>query len=375
MILFQVKPTIENIDEEYKVHDKSFLLYLYISLTKLLFFLTIVFRDICALFTSKKNDKKLNHLDIEPTNICTANCVFCAYQYQEGKFYKKIDDDFVDRLVDSFCSAGGGDIGLTPIVGDPLVSPDIVKLVSKCRSRKEINQIGLTTNGHLLTSEKFIELRDAGITNIVISMTYPDEKEYKTIYRSTQYKQLIDNLNKLMLIDKKQVNIALAIRTPRLFWGNNPLFKKAKLQGWEITRNLFFDDWSGSVTDGLKKNHLLKRPLRGKHLPCTMLQSGPHAMASGKITACGCRDLEGKSELSDPKLFAPFYESASLEKVYYGTMDTLRNRFLNGTLPTICATCRHYNPEYRFASLKDKLIQICADLKAGLHFIFVPDCD
>ncbi len=338
-------------------------------LVKFIYFAKIILKDIYGVFISDKDKIKLNHLDIEPTNICNANCVFCAYQYQEGERYKTIDFNFVEKLLNSFCSAGGGNIGLTPIVGDPLVSQDLEKLIAMCKSRKEIKCIGLTTNGILLTGKRFIAIKDLGITDIVISMSYPEEAEYEKIYRSKKFNTLMSNLNDLLILDKGLVNITLAIRTPRLSWNTHPLFKRAKASGWNVCRNFFFDDWSSSVTDALKEHGLLLRPLRGKHLPCTMLQSGPHALSSGKITACGCRDLEGKSELADEKLFSPFYESGDLKKVYYGTMDSLRQRFLQGNPPSICASCRHYTPEYRFATLGDKIVQILLDVRAALGFI------
>lgn len=197
-------------------------------------------------------------------------------------------------------------------------------------------------------------------------MTYPDETEYENIFRSKQFNRLMNNLNELLLLDRGQVEITLGIRTPKLFWKGHPLFKRAMMQGWRVSRNFYFDDWSGSVTEGLKEHNLLRRPLRGQYLPCTMLQSGPHALASGVMTVCGCRDLEGKSELADKAIFNSFYEAGDLKKVYYETIEPLRERFVRGTPPSICASCRHYNPEFRFASTHDRFAQVLADVKAAI---------
>jgi len=131
---------------------RSFLRYLPLEsfrfMVGITYFANLIYKDFSSFFQNSEDQRKLSHLDIEPTNICNANCVFCGYQYQEGKSYRKIDLGFVEKLLDAFCAAGGGDIGLTPIVGDPLVSHDIERLVSMCRSRKEIKMIGLTTNWH-----------------------------------------------------------------------------------------------------------------------------------------------------------------------------------------------------------------------------------
>ena len=329
------------------------------------FFANVLLKDIRGLFSRRESTgRMLVHLDIEPTNICNANCVFCGYQYQDGKTYKSINFDFAGKILDAFCQAGGGDIGLTPVVGDPLICKDIEKLVALCRSRSEVVGIGLTTNGLLLTGSKFLALREAGLTDINISMTYPDEQEYEAIYRTNQFKRLLSNLNELALVDTSGVRINLWIRTPRLFWKRHPLLKKLRSCGWSVNRNFFFDDWSGRVAKGLAEQGLARRPLRGKHLPCGMLQSGPHAMASGRITACGCRDLEAKSELAAEELFRPFYESGDLKKVYYGTLNGLRKQFLEHNAPSICKTCRHYNPDFRFGTFKDRLAQIAVDIKA-----------
>ncbi len=335
----------------------------------LLFYFKVLVKDLIGLFDPRVTTIKLLHLDIEPTNICNANCVFCAYQYQSGPTYKTVNFDFVKKLLDAFCEAGGGDIGLTPIVGDPLVNKDLETIVSICRKYNKIKNIGITTNGILLTKERFIALRDAGLTNINISMTFPEKSEYEKIYRNNSFDKLIKNIEDLLEVDCKGVEICLAIRTPRLFLGTNSLLKKVKSAGWKITRNIFFDDWSGQVANGLIENDLLKRPKRSKHIPCSILQSGPHALVSGKITACGCRDLEGKSELSDENIFKPFYDSGNLQAVYYENMEVLRRRFLNNNPPEICRNCHHYTPDFRFANMKDRIIQITFDIREALQFI------
>ena len=42
----------------------------------------------------------------------------------------------------------------------------------------------------------------------------------------------------------------------------------------------------------------LRPESKSKKIPCRMLYGGPFVLASGAVTACGCRDLEGNSELA-----------------------------------------------------------------------------
>jgi len=336
-----------------------------------LYFLSIVCKDVYNLLNSIEDQRKFVQIAIEPINICNANCVFCTYQYKKDKSRKEIDLHLVKKLIDSFCATGGGNVSLTPLNGEPLLSSNLEHIVAMCRSREEIKKIRMSTNGILLTPKRFLSLRDAGVSEIIISMTYPDEKEYENLYRSKQFHRLMNNLNELILLDRRNVEIVLNIKTnnKRLFWKGHPLFKRAKLAGFQMYRNFYLDDWSGKVSNKLKELGLLRRPLRGRYLPCTVLYRGPYALASGRITACGCRDIEGHKELSNEIIFHPFHESGDLHKIYYETIESLRRRFVHGSPPSICSICRLYSPEFRFASTRDRLSQVYADIKAFVGFI------
>ena len=69
-----------------------------------------------------------------------------------------------------------------------------------------------------------------------------------------------------------------------------------------------------------------------------MLYAGPQVLTSGVVTACGCRDLEGASEL----VMGNIHDS-SLEEITSGRkIRNLRDRFYKGKIPDICQDCRHY---------------------------------
>ena len=99
------------------------------------------------------------------------------------------------------------------------------------------------------------------------------------------------------------------------------------------------------------------RPDRAKRLPCVMLYSGPHFYSDGRATACGCRDLDGKSELA--------LDGTSLledmRQVYStGAVADMRDRFRRGDPPDICKSCRHYNPQFDGETFGLRLSQLLA---------------
>lgn len=337
----------------------------------LLYFTKTVFQDIIELFHLNQDQRKLKNITIEPINICNANCVFCPAHTRKGKFYKEIELPMVEKILHSFCAAGGGNVCLTPMNGEPLLNSNLEQIVAMCRSHEKVKCINVSTNGILLTRERFVRLRDAGVSEIAISMTYPEENEYEELYRSKQFHRLMNNVHELMLLDRKNVAIILNIKTrKRLFWKAYPLFKRAKSLGFRVSRSFYLDDWSiRAVADNLKEFGLFRRPLRGRHLPCKILQTGPYLFSSGRLTTCGCRGLTEDNELANEKIFYPFYESGDLNKVYYETIEPLRKRFLHGKPPSICAICRLYSPEFQFTSTIDQFAQVFADVKAGIGFL------
>jgi len=46
-------------------------------------------------------------LGIEVTNICNANCIFCAYQYRERRA-QTMDQKLFERIIDQYIEGGGG---------------------------------------------------------------------------------------------------------------------------------------------------------------------------------------------------------------------------------------------------------------------------
>jgi len=94
-----------------------------------------------------------------------------------------------------------------------------------------------------------------------------------------------------------------------------------------------------------------------------MTNSGPHFLSDGRATACGCRDLDGKSELA----LSPDDLISDMRGVYEtGAVTGLRQRFRDGRAPEICVSCRHYNAAYEGEALATRLRQLIADARASL---------
>ena len=81
------------------------------------------------------------------------------------------------------------------------------------------------------------------------------------------------------------------------------------------------------------------RPVPKKKQPCSMLWFGATVHADGAFTVCGCRDLDGKSELTLGNL-----KDQSLQELW--TSERLQGirRDFTTRLPDICVDCSQYSP-------------------------------
>jgi cyclic pyranopterin phosphate synthase len=83
----------------------------------------------------------------------------------------------IARLAQLFANEGIQKIRLTG--GEPLLRRDLDRLVAMLAATRGVQDIALTTNGSLLTREKAIALREAGLTRITVSLDSLDDAVFR----------------------------------------------------------------------------------------------------------------------------------------------------------------------------------------------------
>jgi len=124
-------------------------------------------------------NRKISYLRLSVTDKCNLKCGYC-YSFPDKitspNFYLSVDEIYT--LVKSLASAGITKVRITG--GEPLVRPDISKIISKISQIKSIKDISITTNGILL--EEFAEnLFLAGLKRINISLDSLNSETYNKI--------------------------------------------------------------------------------------------------------------------------------------------------------------------------------------------------
>lgn len=300
-------------------------------------------------------DNTFRVVSIETTNICNANCTFCAYQYQT-RSTGVMDFELFKKAIDQYCELGGGVLGLTPTVGEPLVDPLIVERIRYARSKAEIGPIGMTSNLIRLEQITPSALIDAGLTDLDVSTTGFDPEMYLRVYRSKMYPKVLRNIIDFAKENNKRgrpVRFRVAMRIDRPFSeiaGSSDYMEVAELVGNEnIGANFSFDNWGGKIS---QQNLTGTMRLRGGSIgeswlnivrnprisPCTMLYGGPQVFWDGKVGGCGCRDVNA-SEL----IIGNINDRHIGDIVLGEEIKQLRRSFLNGSTPNICQKCTLYS--------------------------------
>ncbi|MFQ5964069.1 MAG: radical SAM protein [Candidatus Scalinduaceae bacterium] len=302
------------------------------------------------------------NLHIEPTNICNAKCIFCAYKFQTRPKIVMSDAVYFKAL-DDYCSIGGGELRLHTCVGDPLLDPKLIERIKVARSRSEITKITTITNGINLDKVGIEGLLQSGITDINISTGPWDEKLYQSIYRSKEYHRVNQNVTQLLKIN---ADTGRPVRIKISFRSNMSMKKTLELPDYQAIReypheiefNTDFDTWLGEIgqKDLLDGMHIRPLSILEKE-PCYLLYDGPTVFADGKVGLCGCRDINAQSEL----IIGNILESHFLELWSSEATKRLRYRFAEGDFPEICRKCTLYTnlDLYRSkrGSLRAKLIK------------------
>lgn len=135
--------------------------------------------------------RKIDYMRISLTDNCNLRCSYCM---PEGKIsdIHYLTVETVLKCVESAVCLGITNFRLTG--GEPLIYPDIEKLIEKMKNVSGVNFIGITTNGVFL-SEKADVLKMAGTDSINVSLDTVDSDEFRKITGRNCLKNVIDGID------------------------------------------------------------------------------------------------------------------------------------------------------------------------------------
>lgn len=136
--------------------------------------------------------RRISYLRLSVTDRCNYRCVYCMaedMQFMPGS--EVLDVDELALVGRAFVHLGVTKIRLTG--GEPLVRPDLVRLVNLLRALPGLGELTLTTNGALLA--RLAEpLREAGLDRINISLDSLRPERFKQLTRTGRLQDVLDGI-------------------------------------------------------------------------------------------------------------------------------------------------------------------------------------
>lgn len=149
--------------------------------------------------------RKHNYLRISLTEKCNLRCTYCMPE--EGVQLSKKDNllksDEIIRLISLFARLGVNKIRFTG--GEPLVRSDCVDLIRETK-KIGIQTISMTTNGILLP-RKIVELKEAGLTHLNISLDTLQEKKFEFISKRKGWNKVMEGIKLARELNFKPLKI------------------------------------------------------------------------------------------------------------------------------------------------------------------------
>jgi Radical SAM superfamily/Iron-sulfur cluster-binding domain len=260
-------------------------------------------------------------VQIESTNLCNAKCVFCPRDEMHRR-QGVMDMDLFTKIVDE-CAA----LGITHVrvhnYGEPFLDRQLVEKVRYAKS-KGIAEVGMISNGSLITEEIARGMIDAGLDAINISVDAAGKETFESTRLNLKYDDVIGNIRTLARLRAESGR-----KRPKLILSfvrqNNSADEQAFIHEWsQIADKVHITDlhnWAGTLNARSDVRY-----------PCYRLWLTFTVLWDGRVSLC-CADFDGRHILGDLRTstIAQVWNSPAYRAV--------RRQHLDSGGPEICRSC------------------------------------
>ena len=260
-------------------------------------------------------------VQIESTNICNAKCVFCPRDEMHRR-QGVMSFDLFKKIVDE-CA----ELGITHVrvhnYGEPFIDRRLVEKVRYAKS-KGIQEVGMISNGSLISEEVARGMIEAGLDAINISIDAGGRDVFESTRIGLKYDKVIGNVERLV-----RLRAELGRRRPKLILSfvrqNNSSDEQAFIEHWKgIADKIHITDlhnWAGTLNRESDVNYPCYRPW----LTFTVLWDG-------RVSLC-CADFDGRTVLGD-------LNTSTIQEVWNAEpYRNARRMHLESGGPDICRSC------------------------------------
>ena len=260
-------------------------------------------------------------VQIESTNLCNAKCVFCPRDEMHRR-QGVMEFDLFRKIVDE-CA----ELGITHVrvhnYGEPFLDKQLVEKVRYAKGRG-IREVGMISNGSLITEELAQGMIDAGLDAINISVDASGKEVFESTRLNLEYDVVIRNVETLV-----RLRNAAGKRRPKLILSfvrqNNSADEQQFIEHWrKVADKIHITDlhnWAGTLNATSDVN-----------FPCYRMWQTFTVLWDGRVSLC-CADFDGRHILGDLR-------TQSIAQVWNGPAYLeVRRQHLESGGPEICRSC------------------------------------
>jgi hypothetical protein len=260
-------------------------------------------------------------VQIESTNLCNAKCVFCPRDdmhrtqgIMSFELFRKIVDECAD-------------LGIAHVrvhnYGEPFMDRRLSEKVRYAK-QKGIREVGMISNGSLITEHVAREIIESGLDAINISVDASGREVFDATRLGLNYDKVIANIERLV-----RIRTELGRKRPKLILSfvrqNNSADEQAFIEHWRgIADKIHITDlhnWAGTLNRESDVNYPCYRPW----LTFTVLWDG-------RVSLC-CADFDGRTVLGD-------LNTATIREIWNAERYVAARRaHLESGGPDICRSC------------------------------------
>ncbi len=260
-------------------------------------------------------------VQIESTNLCNAKCVFCPRDEMHRR-QGVMDFDLFRKVVDE-CAA----LGITHVrvhnYGEPFLDKGLVEKVRYAKS-KGIAEVGMISNGSLITEDIARGMIDAGLDAINISVDAAGKDVFESTRLHLNYHEVTTNIRTLARLRREsgKTHPKLILSFVRQ---HNSADEDAFIREWTpIADKIHITDlhnWAGTLNDQTEVNY-----------PCYRLWLTFTVLWDGRVSMC-CADFDGRHIFGDLR-------SQTIAEVWNSPVyRAARRQHLESGGPGICRSC------------------------------------
>lgn len=186
-------------------------------------------------------------INVDPADSCNFQCGFCPtgdrkLMKEIGRPLKTMDFELFKKIIDDL-NEFDNPIKVLRLYkdGEPLVNPNFAKMVAYAKQSNKILKIDTTTNASLLTPQRSLEIIEAGLDKINISVEGINAEQYMNFSKyKIDFNKFVENI-RFFYENKKQCEVVVKI--------NGDILSKEDKE--------FFIDTFKDIADGVYIEHIM----------------------------------------------------------------------------------------------------------------------